>query len=164
MKSPWDFAKRLSQNRAALLVLVLGLAASIAAWRVTEQRIGGETATQFQHETERATEAIDALLDVFVDATSSRRAMEWDHAKLMIAHPCVLARRAAERCIDVPTELIRTPRPALLGSGVRDGERLGTVECPRRNECHLAPWCSQSHYAAYAETFGLDEFVPAGAP
>ena len=40
-------------------MLVVGLAVSIAAWRVTEQRIGGEAARQFLLETARAAEAID---------------------------------------------------------------------------------------------------------
>jgi len=40
-------------------VLALGLAVSIAAWRVTGQRIGVDAARQFQQETAQAVEAID---------------------------------------------------------------------------------------------------------
>jgi CHASE1-domain containing sensor protein len=57
--TPSDVAKWLSQNRAALGVLVLGLVISFVAWRVTEQQIDGEAAGQFQRETTSATEAID---------------------------------------------------------------------------------------------------------
>jgi len=57
--NPSDVAKGFSQNRAALVVLVLGLVISFVAWRVTEQQIDGEAAGQFQRETTRATEAID---------------------------------------------------------------------------------------------------------
>src|SRR5258706_181909 len=57
--NPSDVAKGFSQNRAALVVLVLGLVVSFGAWRVTEQQIDGEAAGQFQRETTRATEAID---------------------------------------------------------------------------------------------------------
>jgi diguanylate cyclase (GGDEF)-like protein/PAS domain S-box-containing protein len=57
--NPSDVAKGFGKNRAALVVLALGLATSIAAWRVTGQRIGVDAARQFQQETARVVEAID---------------------------------------------------------------------------------------------------------
>jgi diguanylate cyclase (GGDEF)-like protein/PAS domain S-box-containing protein len=59
MMIPSYVAKGLGQNRAALVVLVLGLAISFVAWRVTEHWIAADAASQFQQETARAGEAID---------------------------------------------------------------------------------------------------------
>src|SRR5258708_26587339 len=59
LMNPSDVAKGFSQNRAALVVLVLGLVISFVAWRVAEQRIGGEAAAQFQQDAARAADAID---------------------------------------------------------------------------------------------------------
>ncbi len=65
--NPSDVAKGFSQNRAALVVLVLGLVISFVAWRVAEQRIGGEAAAQFQQDTARATEAIDRRVQEYLN-------------------------------------------------------------------------------------------------
>jgi len=56
---PSGFARKVGQNRAAFLVLVVGLVISIVAWRDTGQRIESDAARQFQQETARAAEAID---------------------------------------------------------------------------------------------------------
>ncbi len=54
-----DIVRRFTQTQAAYFVLALGLVISFAAWRYTDQRVGGEAAIEFQQKTERAVEAID---------------------------------------------------------------------------------------------------------
>ena len=51
--------RRVRQTVPAYLVLALGLAISFAAWRFTEQRVGGEAETKFQHEVAQAVGALD---------------------------------------------------------------------------------------------------------
>jgi len=51
--------RRVGQTMPAYFVLALGLAISFAAWRFTEQRVGGEAETKFQHEIAQAVGALD---------------------------------------------------------------------------------------------------------
>ena len=54
-----DIVKTFSQARLAFFVLALGLVISFAAWRFTEERVGGETAAQFQHKVAQTVDTID---------------------------------------------------------------------------------------------------------
>ena len=51
--------RRVRRTAPAYLVLALGLVISLAAWRFTEQRVGGEAETKFHHEVAQAVGALD---------------------------------------------------------------------------------------------------------
>ena len=51
--------RRVGQTMPAYFVLALGLAISFGTWRFTEQRVGGEAETKFQHEIAQAVGALD---------------------------------------------------------------------------------------------------------
>jgi hypothetical protein len=83
--------------------------------------------------------------------------------------PCVLLRHERETGVPSLTKLYPGPAP-LSGSHahprmplvtVRGGEQEEsvTMACPQAPRCALAPHCMQRIYRAYAEEFGLDEFV-----
>ncbi|MBX3025903.1 hypothetical protein KF840_13425 [bacterium] len=80
-----------------------------------------------------------------------------------LPHPCVLY-RAAEQPGGRPLRPRRDDHWHLEGadSPAYDGKEqpVATVPCPRVATCTLAPRCPGRHYQAYAERFGLDEFVP----